>query len=224
MGYTAVLPLEGARQDARGEAEGCGGTLGKDFERCGMSSELYSSAGDGLGRRGGFPGAGMSRGRVRTVAYRPCRVHARAHVRTVTHVPLAPPQGQSPGHHRHRRGHHARRRHLGRAKYGWSMIAGAVSFTGLYFLLFPRSLGVPPADQLLGNLALWPFGFLVLSGLFSLLVVFGFKLSSEAINHRTALRHYVGRRLAKLGLVVVMFNGGWLVALFMAVIWSLFKH
>jgi hypothetical protein len=117
---------------------------------------------------------------------------------------------------------HRRPHRIGKVKYAWALIGGLAFFLAVFVLLFPP--GSPPhVADLTGHLLLWPVLFLVLSGLFSLAVMFGFRLGSDPITRETALRHYVGRKLVKLGLVGALFNVGWLVGLFLAVLLSLHR-
>jgi hypothetical protein len=117
---------------------------------------------------------------------------------------------------------HRRRHRIGKAKYVWALIGGLASFLALFVLLFPPGNPSHVAD-LTGHLLLWPVLLLVLSGLFSLAVMFGFRLGSDPITRETALRHHVGRKLVKLGLVTALFYAGWLIGLLLAVLFSLHR-
>ncbi len=133
------------------------------------------------------------------------------------HSPRAHSQGFPHVMHRHHRS-----RHWGKVKYVWAMIGGLALFLGLFFLLFPSGHGdTARVEHLTGHLLIWPGLLLALSGLFSLAVAFGFRLGTDPVTRETALRHYVGRKLIKLGLVSAMFWGGWLLGLFVALILSL---
>lgn len=117
---------------------------------------------------------------------------------------------------------HHRPHRIGKVKYAWALIGGLAFFLAVFVLLFPP--GSPPqVSDLTGHLLLWPVLLLVSSGLFSVAVMFGFRLGSDPVTRETALRHYVGRKLVKLGLVGALFNLGWLVGLFLALLLSMHR-
>ncbi|MDD5295650.1 MAG: hypothetical protein PHU46_01950 [Rhodocyclaceae bacterium] len=117
-----------------------------------------------------------------------------------------------------------RPRRLGKAKYAWALIGGLLLFLTVFFLLYPPGRReFPHAEHLLGHFLLWPVLLLVVSGLFSLAVVFGFRLGASPVTREAALRDHVGRKLAKLGMVGVMFGTGWLVGLFLALLLAMLQ-
>lgn len=112
---------------------------------------------------------------------------------------------------------------IGRVKYAWALILGLLIFVGADLILFPPSQGLPSVERLTDYMLFWPLVVLGVSGAFSFGIVVSFGIGTEPVTRETALRHFVGGKLAKLGLMVVMFNAGWLVGLFFAVLLSLYK-